>query len=269
MAGVSRGLTRALASVSRGGIAGSFSGMGEEIAGYPLDLEGVVGMFRGMSSPLMAAAMISTVQFGTFESANQWLEKQNKSLPETVRLLASGGAAGLMQSFIICPVDVIKSRMMVQGAGHGHGHGGGSNIAMSKTIYSESGAKGFYRGMGATLLRDVPGMALFFTTYESLKKTFGIDGHGHGGGASFLSILAAGGLAGAAYHGSTHFFDIAKTLIQTQTTGPKYKGTYDCLKQLVQREGVRGLFKGYWPSVIRSVPSNAAGFGIYELIQNI
>ncbi|GAM28899.1 hypothetical protein SAMD00019534_120750, partial [Acytostelium subglobosum LB1] len=300
MAGVSRSLTRILAGMSRGGIAGSFSGMAEETAGYPLDLiktriqvhanpnvsfinvfkeliqkEGFVGMFRGLSSPLLAAAMASAIQFTTFEKVNLKIETYYPQVSSTVRYLTSGATAGLFQSFVICPVDVIKSRMMIQGMGHGHGgggggHGGGGTLALAKSIFKENGIRGFYTGFTATLLRDVPGTAIFFATYVGLKQKLGVEEHGKSHSArDVLAILLAGGLAGSAYRSSTHCFDIAKTLIQTQTTTPKYKGTLDCLRQLVARDGIKGLFRGYIPTVVRSFPANAAGFMVYELVQNI
>eukprot|EP01132_Coremiostelium_polycephalum_P000810 gene810-1011_t len=278
-AGLSRSLARTIGNFSKGAIAG----MAEESAGYPLDLvktriqvnqnanigflkvakevfqkEGVVGMFKGLSAPLLGSAAIAMVQFSTFEKTYVNLSEKYPNIPDTYRLIGAGSLAGLAQSVIVCPVDLIKNRMQV--SGHGHG---GSTIQTMKSIYKENRLRGFYTGFGATLLRDVPGMAVFFTTYESLKKKLGVDSsEGHGGG-SFVSILVAGGVAGMAYHGSTHCFDMAKTLIQTQSSPPKYKGTFDCLRQI----GIKGMFRGFTPSVIRSFPSNAAGLLVYELVQ--
>ncbi|EFA75113.1 mitochondrial substrate carrier family protein [Heterostelium album PN500] len=317
LAGISRSLTRV---IGRGGIAGSFSGMAEETAGYPLELvktrlqvhsnpnisflnvvrevyqkEGVVGMFRGLSSPLVASAMISAIQFTSFEKTNHFLHEEYR-MPDPYRYMISGGTAGLLQSFIICPVDVVKSRMMISGMGHGGSAGGGGagvgTLQMARAIMAQDGLKGFYTGMSATLLRDVPGLAVFFTTYEGLKDVLGVESeHGSSSnnnsnkndnnnvnssssnssskGSDFLKILLAGGLAGSAYHSSTHCFDIAKTLIQTQVGTPKYRGTFDCLNQLVRREGIRGLFRGYFTTLVKSFPANAAGFMVYELVQKV
>jgi solute carrier family 25 (mitochondrial carnitine/acylcarnitine transporter), member 20/29 len=84
----------------------------------------------------------------------------------------AGACAGLTQSFITGPVDVVKNRMQV--AGGGHGHGGGSPVAMVKDILAQRGPRGLLLGFGPTLARDVPGIGVFFLTYEYLRQI--IDG---------------------------------------------------------------------------------------------
>ena len=37
-------------------------------------------------------------------------------------------------------------------------------------IVKSNGLKGMYRGFGLTLMRDIPGGAVVFTTYELLKR---------------------------------------------------------------------------------------------------
>lgn len=45
-----------------------------------------------------------------------------------------------------------------------------------KIIYKTEGFKGFLRGYQGMMIRDGPGFAIYFTTYESLKRKFGIEG---------------------------------------------------------------------------------------------
>jgi len=46
----------------------------------------------------------------------------------------------------------------------------GNFINTTKTIYSISGYKGFYRGLTPLLIRQIPGSSVFFYTYESSLK---------------------------------------------------------------------------------------------------
>ncbi|KYQ90883.1 mitochondrial substrate carrier family protein [Tieghemostelium lacteum] len=308
LAGLTRSFVRAVAQFGRSSIVkGGVSALFEETASYPLDLikskmqtststtnmsvgsalkdiyktQGVMGLFKGLSSPLVASAIIGSTQFGVFEGTYDILLHRQWIHSETVNLVVAGAASGFVQSFIATPVDVIKIRMQLQGGDHGHS---GSNIQTAKSIVSEAGYRGLYRGLGATMYRDVPGLAVFFTSYEMLKRQLGVTG-GHGGGSSsgvehsteedigssggFLKILASGGLAGVLYHSSTHMFDVCKTLIQSDIKREKYQGTFDCLKKVYQTYGVRGLFKGFQPTVMKSFLSNAVGFYVYELIKHI
>lgn len=306
---LSRVLTRALLSIGRGGIAGTLSGMAEETAGYPLDLvktrmqahdhhhptgamgilretiqkEGWQGLFKGLGPPLLASSIITATIFGSYAHALDFLHERYASRGEVYlsHVSLAGAVAGLAQSFILCPVDVVKNRMQVSGFGHGGGHGP-SNLQMAQEVIATRGWRGLYLGFVPTLGRDVPGYAVFFTSYEFLKRTFAAlpilrsvsssGGHGggdnpHGGGGlSPVAVILAGGMAGMAYHTATYPFDVVKTRIQIQTgPTPIYRGTLHCFSVLYNQGGTAALFRGFVPTVIRSFPANAVGFLVYEL----
>ncbi|KAN0018281.1 hypothetical protein ACTFIU_010896 [Dictyostelium citrinum] len=344
LAGLSRNATRILGSFSKASLqrlskplAGTISGMAEESAGYPLDLiktriqlgkggvgsantsiikifkdviktEGAIGLFKGLSSPLISSALVTAVQFGLFEDTLKYLRKhQYFKSHDTFSLLLSGSIAGFAQSFITCPVDLIKIQMQIQGISpqnsininqnnnnnknNSSNNNNNKNININnnnnnninnkpkgnsyftKLIYKERGILGFYQGLSPTLFRDVPGLAIFFTTYETLKKQFGIPVLSTKSPTefikSFIPIVLSGGSAGVLYHGLTHPFDIAKTIIQSDRSGTKYKGTFDCLKQVYQNQGPKSLFKGFSAVAIKSFQSNAVGFLVYEMVINM
>ena len=49
----------------------------------------------------------------------------------------------------------------------------------------------------------------------------------------------------------------------------KYKGIFDCAVKIRQLEGYRGFYKGFIPSTIRAVPSNAIFFFFFEYFKKI
>jgi len=42
-------------------------------------------------------------------------------------------------------------------------------IKTAKTIINTGGLRSLYVGMGATMLRDIPGFAVFFSVYEGIS----------------------------------------------------------------------------------------------------
>ena len=50
-----------------------------------------------------------------------------------------------------------------------------SYIDEIKRIYSEEGMRGFTRGYQGMLLRDGPGFAIYFCTFEALKRRFRVS----------------------------------------------------------------------------------------------
>ncbi len=47
---------------------------------------------------------------------------------------------------------------------------------------------------------------------------------------------------------------------------PKYTGLVQCLKLVFREEGMIGLYGGMTPHLLRTVPSAAIMFGMYELL---
>lgn len=60
--------------------------------------------------------------------------------------------------------------------------------------------------------------------------------------------------------------DVIKTRMQTDSlTNPRYKGVVHCAQKIVAEEGLRSMFRGLSPCLLRAFPANAAAFYIFEL----
>lgn len=76
-----------------------------------------------------------------------------------------------------------------------------------------------------------------------------------------LIIGCAGVLVG-------HPFDTVKVHLQTQDfKNPVYRGTFDCLKKIVAKESVRGLYRGLSSPMGGVAFVNAIVFGVYGNVQ--
>lgn len=132
---------------------------------------------------------------------------------------------------------------------------------------SEGGMRGLFKGLVPTLAREVPGNALMFGVYELIKQSLagGPDTSGLGRG----SLMAAGGLAGAAFWMSVYPTDVVKSVIQVDDyKNPKYSGSLDAFRKILASEGAKGLYKGFGPAMARSIPANAACFLAYEVTRS-
>ncbi len=93
--------------------------------------------------------------------------------------------------------------------------------------------------------------------------------------------MLCGALGGVAYWTACYPFDVAKTLIQTQPAPTPslhasngnaalepvaYRTTIQTLRRVVADEGVRGLYRGYLPSVLRSIPAASCTFLTFEFV---
>lgn len=71
--------------------------------------EGIRGLYKGVTSPLLGVAGINAIVFGVYGNT-----QRHMSDAESLRSHAiAGGLAGLFQSFICSPIELAKSRLQV------------------------------------------------------------------------------------------------------------------------------------------------------------
>ena len=78
--------------------------------------------------------------------------------------MISGSVAGLLSLSIFVPADLLKCRAQMTTEGNL------SYINEFRAILANHGVRGLYRGFWASALRDVPGWAAYFASFEYLKQ---------------------------------------------------------------------------------------------------
>ena len=130
------------------------------------------------------------------------------------------------------------------------------------SIYRQHGIRGTFHGLPATIMREIPGLSVYITSYQFLCDQMG------SGGAEACSVpqmLAAGGLAGMFSWIVNIPIDIVKSRMQADDIGnPRYKSTIDCFKQSYYADGWRVFWRGLPVTCIRAFPTNAVTFAVYS-----
>jgi solute carrier family 25 carnitine/acylcarnitine transporter 20/29 len=228
--------------------------------------EGPLALYKGMMSPLLGIAFVNAVAFAAFGAAKRWIVG-NENRPLTLAEIAmSGSAAGLAQAFVASPIEMIKVRLQIQNSGAKLYSG---PFDCARKIVRESGVRGLFRGLGATMLRDFPAFAAWYGVFEFSKRQLSAaDGSiGHG------PLLLSGASAGVGYWLACYPIDVAKTMLQTQRDPPKgqplqYRHALDVISQVIKSEGVAGLFRGFGPTLVRALPASGSTFLAYEAVTN-
>lgn len=84
--------------------------------------------------------------------------------------------------------------------------------------------------------------------------------------------LAAGAISGAAAQTCTYPFDVLRRRFQINTMsgmGYQYKSIWDAIKVIVTEEGLRGLYKGIVPNLLKVAPSMASSWASFELVRDM
>ncbi len=84
---------------------------------------------------------------------------------------------------------------------------------------------------------------------------------------SYWQRLFSGGTAGAVGIAIANGTDLLKVRMQADRDGTRYtKGTFNAFKQIVQTEGVLGLWAGVGPNMQRAYIVNAAELATYDQV---
>jgi solute carrier family 25 (mitochondrial carnitine/acylcarnitine transporter), member 20/29 len=116
--------------------------------------------------------------------------------------ILAGSLAGIPTNLLTTPLERIKVVMQTQAQAQARprlnaGPAPPSMLATGLMLFRTGGLRSLYAGAFATLVRDVPGAAAYYVSYEYvLKGVASVDGGGSGGvnvGASMGALLLAGG----------------------------------------------------------------------------
>jgi len=170
--------------------------------------------------------------------------------------MASGGLAGAGSLCIVYPLDYARTRL-ASDVGTGKRDFKGLGDCLVKTARGEQGIMGLYNGFGVSVLGIIPYRGVYFGLYDSLreknpyKRDVGFMG--------FVSKFAVAQFTAIMAGYASYPFDTVRRRLQMQSEKPReqwvYKGTVDCLGQVVRQEGVTALFKGAGANALRTVGS--------------
>lgn len=164
----------------------------------------------------------------------------------------------MFSASMISPLEMIRTKMQSQKLSY-------LEIGQAvKSLVRTKGVLSLYRGLGPTLLRDVPFSCFYWTSYEALKL------HYNQKQPTFLFSFVAGATAGTVAAVVTLPFDVVKTHMQIELgemeilQDKKPNSTLRVMRELYQSQGVRSLFAGIVPRISKVAPACAIMISTYE-----
>ena len=206
---------------------------------------------------------INAIIFGVHGTAVKYMQ------PGLKTEILAGMMAGAAQLLIITPVELAKTKLQVQGQGqklHKKNKVYTGTFDCLHKIYKTEGIAACYRGLVATVFRDVPGFGVYFGVYYSLCRAFIPKGKTIKD-ITTPQLMLAGGLTGMISWGASYPLDMIKSKIQAEGLAPvgKYKSYADCIKTSIKTEGYGVFTRGLSVCLVRAFPVNAATFAGVEI----
>jgi len=220
---------------------------------------GFRGMYKGIGSVVVGSAPGASIFFSTYEA-------MKKSLPLPAHLapvnhMLSASVAEVAACLVRVPTEVIKTRTQTST----YGALGQSSFAAAKLTLASDGWRGFYRGFGSTIMREIPFTSLQFPLYELLKLKLSKKLHRKPLYAHEAAIC--GSIAGGAAAALTTPLDVLKTRVMLDLRNSSEQALPSLpvrFKQIYLSEGMRALFAGVIPRTMWISAGGAVFLGVYE-----
>nr|CAD1828438.1 unnamed protein product [Ananas comosus var. bracteatus] len=155
-------------------------------------------------------------------------------------------------------------------------------------IIQTRGIRGLYAGLTPTLVEIIPYAGLQFGSYDTFKRWMmawnryrnsKLGLYEEDNSASSFQLFLCGFAAGTCAKAVCHPLDVVKKRFQIEglQRHPKYgarienqtyKSMLHAFREIVAKEGFAGLYKGIFPSLVKSAPAGAVTFVAYEYISD-
>lgn len=193
-------------------------------------------LYRGIMSPLLGVGLEKSLVFGTYNYC-----RNNK-----MNIPISGAISGFVASLIVSPYERIKILRQNQ-----------TNFKMSDCMKPSF----LFKGLSATFTREVPGFAIYFSTYEYLKNKFYTSQN------KDIDIVASflfGGIAGSTAWVFIYPQDRIKTIIQSNTNSKI--NIIELIKNTYQNGGLRQFYSGFSMAIVRAILLHSGTFCMMEIL---
>jgi solute carrier family 25 carnitine/acylcarnitine transporter 20/29 len=196
--------------------------------------------YKGISAPLLGVGIEKAIVFGTY----------NYMYSKTDNIPLSGAISGLTASLVVTPYERIK--ILKQN---------------SEAInFKDVNTRFLFRGLSATFTREMPGFAIYFTTYEYLKKKTFTD---HNKKIDYTSSFIYGGLSGITAWIFIYPQDRIKTILQSHSgRETNTNNIKSIINSIYASGGLKHFYSGFSWAVARASLLHSGTFCVMEYLNN-
>ena len=158
----------------------------------------------------------------------------------------SGAIAGFFASAIVTPYERIK--ILSQ-----------TNHKITREIFKPTF---LFSGLSATFTREIPGFAIYFSTYEYLKNTFYTKENKQ---IPIYASFIFGGMSGSMAWIFIYPQDRIKTIIQSNTNNEKIN-IKSLIKKTYEIGGIKHFYSGFSFAILRAIFLHSGTFCMMEIL---
>jgi len=281
------------------GFAGSMGGICEALALQPIDViktrlqldstgrykgvfhcgstiakeEGVRALWKGLTPFAANLTLKYALRFSTNSVYQGVLRDKDGKLSDGRRMLA-GFMAGITEALlIVTPCEVVKIRLQQQQGVAKEALQYKGPFHCGLTIVKQEGPLGLWSGATPTVLRNGTNQMCLFWAKNHMDKVLWQKHEGDGRQLTAIQSTVSGFMAACLGPTATNPFDVVKTRMMAQAKAPpdapRYSGFFDALLRIPREEGLKAMYKGLLPRLMRIAPGQAIVWTVNDQIVGI
>ena len=222
--------------------------------------EGIRGFYRSINPTLLRVPLNNALYFSCLEFFKKITSKSNYLNTNVINMISSALSRGLC-CITLNPLLIIITRFEIIGFKDYK-----STMHGISKIYMEEGMLGYFKGLKVLLIKEVPSGAIFYFLYEIVKKFIKSLGYG-------IQIQSSV----SAFSVNTFItminnpLDVIRTRLQylhySKNEKHDYQGIISGLRDITRNEGLRGLFIGMIPRLIKRAVGSTIAWTVYETLK--
>ncbi|KAG7211500.1 hypothetical protein KM043_010769 [Ampulex compressa] len=226
---------------------------------YMLREGGIISLWRGNGINVLKIGPETALKFMAYEQVKRAIKGEDtRELGLYERFVAGSMAGGISQSSIY-PLEVLKTRLALRKTGEFSGM-----VDAAKKIYRQGGLRSFYRGYVPNLIGILPYAGIDLAVYETLKNSY-LRTHDKSEQPAFWVLLLCGTASSTAGQVCSYPLALVRTRLQAEISPDKSPNTMlGVFKDILSREGVRGLYRGLTPNFLKVAPAVSISYVVYE-----
>ncbi|ORY37597.1 mitochondrial thiamine pyrophosphate carrier 1 [Rhizoclosmatium globosum] len=192
------------------------------------------------------------------------MEKEKRHITK-LQNAASGALAGVISRLVIAPLDVVKIRFQLQTTSPSVKPKYRGITQSLILIAREEGLRALWKGNWPAEYLYLTYGALQFLVYHETMPLLASST------SSFLNPTAqsvvAGAFAGSIATLGTYPLDLLRTRFAMQGTTKVYQSLIGACGEIGRTEGIRGFYRGVWPSILQIAPYMGIMFGTQGAVE--
>lgn len=184
-----------------------------------------------------------------------------KQREKPLHSLFAGATAGAIEAFVTYPTEFVKTRSQFGGKRE-------SPIAIIRDTIKTKGVIGLYSGCTALVIGNATKAGVRFVSYDYFKHKLA-DSEGKVTAPRSLLAGLGAGMTEAIFAVTPSETIKTKLIDDSKRPNPQYRGLIHGTKCIIQQEGIRGIYRGLFPVMMRQGANSAVRFTTYSTLKQL